>query len=173
VRTLCAISGWSSGPVRSVVWWEWSCEKGLPAQGDLHSLCRSGEKGLGAAALLATYGTLFTVLYLAWPHPILHQVMYGVLVFYMIYQAMMILKEGYNKVSMKLFVLGILMYGCGFLLWNLGDYSTLIKFKSFHAPQKTSSVTMWKLCEVPCLHCWLQLLSSMAGGICVQVMQPT
>jgi len=134
---------------------------------------RSGEKGLGAAALLATYGTLFTVLYLAWPHPILHQVMYGVLVFYMIYQAMMILKEGYNKVSMKLFVLGILMYGCGFLLWNLGDYSTLIKFKSFHAPQKTSSVTMWKLCEVPCLHCWLQLLSSMAGGICVQVMQPT
>ena len=29
------------------------------------------------------------------------QVMYGVLVFYMIYQAMMILKEGYNKVSMK------------------------------------------------------------------------
>ena len=74
VRNLCAISGWSSGPVRSVVWWEWSCEKGLPAQGDLHSLCRSGEKGLGAAALLATYGTLFTVLYLAWPHPILHQV---------------------------------------------------------------------------------------------------
>ena len=74
-----------------------------------------------------------------------------------------------RNIIIRLFVLGILMYGCGFLLWNLGDYSTLIKFKSFHAPQKTSSVTMWKLCEVPCLHCWLQLLSSMAGGICVQV----
>ena len=80
-------------------------------------VCRSGEKGLGMAALLATYGTLFTILYLAWPNPILHevqpttrinsisdkimQVMYGILVFYMIYQAVMILKEGYNKVSMK------------------------------------------------------------------------
>ena len=32
---------------------------------------------------------------------IIVQVMYGILVFYMIYQAVMILKEGYNKVSMK------------------------------------------------------------------------
>jgi len=29
------------------------------------------------------------------------KVMYGILVFYMIYQAVMILKQGYNKVSMK------------------------------------------------------------------------
>ena len=118
-QVLNAASGWNSHGVEQL------CLHLLPAHGDIQvrtqsassvwSACRSGEKGLGMAALLATYGTLFTILYLAWPHPILHQVhksvriqalinlqvMYGVLVFYMIYQAVMILKEGFNKVSMK------------------------------------------------------------------------
>lgn len=122
---------------------------------------RSGEKGLGVAALLATYGTLFTILYLAWPHPILHQVMYGVLVFYMIYQAVMILKEGYNKVSMKLFVIGILMYGSGFLLWNLEN-----EFCQ-HVAAVRSSLPPF-LAPITQLHGWWHLFAGYATYMNIQ-----
>ena len=57
-----------------LVWWEGCSDENC----QLRVICRSGEKGLGVAALLATYGTLFTILYLAWPHPILHQVYHSV-----------------------------------------------------------------------------------------------
>ena len=82
-QVLNAASGWNSHGVEQL------CLHLLPAHGYIQvrtqsarsvwSACRSGEKGLGMAALLATYGTLFTILYLAWPHPILHQVHHNIL----------------------------------------------------------------------------------------------
>ena len=115
------------------------------------------------------------------------QAMYGLLVFYMIFQAVMILKGSYNVVSMKwelqnriafdysstlhrLFFLGIFMYGSGFLLWNLGE----LKISQSSAkldPQRTRSALKWKECEVTCPRSWLRWLNFMDGGTCLRVGQ--
>ena len=117
----------------------------------------------------------------------LFQAMYGLLVFYMIFQAVMILKGSYNIVSMKwelrncialdyssthhrLFFLGIFMYGSGFLLWNLGE----LKISQSSAkldPQRTRSALTWKECEVTCPRSWLRWPNFMDGGTCLQVGQ--
>ena len=113
------------------------------------------------------------------------QAMYGLLVFYMIFQAVMILKGSYNVVSMKwelrncfafdcssthhrLFFLGIFMYGSGFLLWNLGE----LKISQSSAkldPQRTRSALTWKECEVTCPRSWLRWPNFMDGGTCLRV----
>lgn len=80
-----------------------------------------GERAVGMLVLLFSYCCLFTGVYLTWPYPIIHQVMYGILVFYMIYQAVVILRKSYNPASVRLFLTGILMYGTGFLLWNIDN----------------------------------------------------
>jgi len=116
---------------------------------------RSGEKRSSVALLLLGYGTIFTILYLLVPNPVIHQAMYGLLVFYMIFQAVMILKGSYNVVSMKLFFLGILMYGSGFLLWNLGELKISQSSVKLD-PQRTRSALTWKECEVTCPRSWLR-----------------
>eukprot|EP00092_Neocalanus_flemingeri_P007753 GFUD01008371.1.p1 GENE.GFUD01008371.1~~GFUD01008371.1.p1 ORF type:complete len:272 (+),score=72.00 GFUD01008371.1:154-969(+) len=89
----------------------------------IHSLymtkSKPGEKGLTALCLLTLYSTLFTLIYSTWQHPLIHQVMYGILVVVMILQAVSLLYYERDMVSLKLFVFGLVLYGGGFLLWNI------------------------------------------------------
>ena len=84
--------------------------------------------------MLSLYCTLFTFIYSIWTHPIVHQVciltkhpvystmqvMYGILVVLILLQAAYILNNDRDMVSIKLFILGLVTYGVGFLLWNFG-----------------------------------------------------
>ena len=117
----------------------------------------------------------------------LFQAMYGLLVFYMIFQAVMILKGSYNVVSMKwdlrnciafnyfstflrLFFLGIFMYGSGFLLWNLGELKISQSSAKLN-PQRMRSALKWKEYEVTCPRFWLRWPNFMDGGTCLRVGQ--
>ena len=117
----------------------------------------------------------------------LFQAMYGLLVFYMIFQAVMILKGSYNVVSMKwelrncialdyssthhrLFFLGIFMYGSGFLLWNLGELKISQSSAKLN-PQRTRSALTWREYEVTCPCFWLPWPNFMDGGTCLRVGQ--
>ena len=46
--------------------------------------------------------------------------MYGILVVLILLQASYILHQDRESLSIKLFILGLGLYGGGFLLWNLG-----------------------------------------------------
>ena len=46
--------------------------------------------------------------------------MYGILVVLILLQAAYILNNDRDMVSIKLFILGLVTYGVGFLLWNFG-----------------------------------------------------
>ena len=68
----------------------------------------------------------------------------------------------------RLFFLGILMYGSGFLLWNLGE----LKISQPSAkldPQRTRSALTWKECEVTCPPPCPRWPSFMDGGTCLRV----
>merc|ERR1740137_362008 len=86
---------------------------------------KPGEKGLLPLFLLSLYSTLFTLIYSIWQDPLVHQVMYGVLVVVMILQASSMLYHDRETTSLKLFVAGLILYGVGFLLWNIGNLQYL------------------------------------------------
>ena len=106
----------------------------------LQTPSKPGEKGLLPLFLLSLYSTLFTLIYSIWQDPLVHQVnlyfifslttttvqvMYGVLVVVMILQASSMLYHDRETTSLKLFVAGLILYGVGFLLWNIGNLQYL------------------------------------------------
>ena len=48
--------------------------------------------------------------------------MYGILVVLILLQAGYILNQDRDVISTKLFVVGLVLYGGGFLVWNFGNY---------------------------------------------------
>ena len=57
------------------------------------------------------------------------QFMYGILVVLILLQAAYILHRDMDMVSTKLFIVGLFLYGGGFLLWNFGNYQYCILYQ--------------------------------------------
>jgi len=121
-----------------------------------------GERAPAMAATLALYGATFTCIYLTFPIPLIHQVMYGLLVFWMIYQALAILQaSNYHQPSLRMFLSGILMYGTGFLLWNLeNELCPLVQGARAALPPLLAPLTQ--------LHGWWHLLAGYATYMNIQ-----
>jgi len=122
---------------------------------------KKGETGAWMASLLFTYASTFTVVYLTWTNPLIHQTMYGILVVYMIYQAVQILRSNYNSSSFKLFIIATLMYGTGFLLWNLeNEFCDRVQSVRRSVPSVLAPLTQ--------LHGWWHLFAGYATYMNVQ-----
>ena len=88
------------------------------------------ESRLAVALILVVYCVIFVYVYLyVWNNPIFHEMAYGIMVFVVVFV------NFYNihryKLSKKLYVLSLLYYTLGFLLWNIDnnfcDY--LVKYR--------------------------------------------
>jgi len=79
---------------------------------------KSGVKG----AVMLLYSLTFTVLYILLQKPIIHQSMYGLLVFVLIYESVNLLNKQYNYEAMILYGTGFLLYLIGFILWNMDNH---------------------------------------------------
>jgi len=122
---------------------------------------KPGEKGLFPLFMLSLYCTLFTFIYSIWTHPIVHQVMYGILVVLILLQAAYILNNDRDMVSIKLFILGLVTYGVGFLLWNFENH-----FCSAVQSARSSLPTI--LSPVTQLHGWWHLMAGYATYMNIQ-----
>jgi len=122
---------------------------------------KKGETSWKMVGMLLAYAVSFTVIYLTWSYPIIHETMYGILVVYMIYQAVGILRTQYNSSSFKLFIIATLMYGTGFLLWNLeNEFCGIVRSVRSGLPSPLAPLTQ--------LHGWWHLLAGYATYMNVQ-----
>eukprot|EP00088_Acartia_fossae_P008315 TRINITY_DN13963_c0_g1_i1.p1 TRINITY_DN13963_c0_g1~~TRINITY_DN13963_c0_g1_i1.p1 ORF type:complete len:265 (-),score=4.86 TRINITY_DN13963_c0_g1_i1:257-1051(-) len=80
-----------------------------------------GKQRKGVIAGLILYAIAFTVIYAVHSNPLIHEVMYGILVFFLIFQAFYLMYHETNSTSNKLAFVGVMMYAIAFLLWNIDN----------------------------------------------------
>lgn len=114
------------------------------------------KKGPGVQDWWAMFGLIlyclaFTIIYSVHTNPLVHEFMYGVLVFVLLFQAMYLIYTEKNETSLKLGIVGTILYASAFLLWNIDNHfcPNLKKFRS------SVSYEVGVLSE---LHAWWHLL---------------
>lgn len=80
------------------------------------------EGGRRVAVIMTCYSLLVSIVYLVNKNPIFHQFMYGILVFTTLLMAIRLNHKQYSTTGAVLFYSGMLMYGVGFMLWNIDNY---------------------------------------------------
>lgn len=103
-------------------------------------------------ALLALYAFSFTLIYAVWSNPLIHENMYGLLIFILLFQSCKLLYDHYDPASMKMFVVGTGMYAVAFLIWNI-DNHYCPQLQDFRA---ASSPSVGALSQ---LHAWWHILA--------------
>jgi len=122
----------------------------------MHMALTSPQLGsIKAAVSITVYCTLFTIVYLTFKNPIIHQTMYGLLVCVIFYQCVKLLQTQYSKEAAMLYLAGLAMYLVGFFLWNI-DTHFCWRVQEFRAavPEILRPLTQ--------LHGWWHLLAGYA-----------
>jgi len=120
-----------------------------------------GERALTSFFTIIFYCSFFTIVYYIWPFPIIHQVLYGILVVLILLQACVILRRDWNWLSTKIFILGLFLYGGGFLLWNFENhFCPLVQSIRSSLPRGLRPLTQ--------LHGWWHLTAGYATYLNIQ-----
>ncbi|XP_023346045.1 alkaline ceramidase 3 isoform X2 [Eurytemora carolleeae] len=107
------------------------------------------------AAALTLYNILFTLVYLIFRNPLIHESMYGLLVVVMVYQSFYYLKTQYTREGTLLYITGFVMYLTGFILWNIDNTSCA----SVISIRNSLPVILQPLLQ---LHAWWHILAGYA-----------
>lgn len=120
---------------------------------------RKSDKSL--VGLLIIYSVLFSALYLTFPYPIIHQVLYGFMIVIMIYLGLLPILKTKDPVSIKLFLNGVIIFLIAFILWNIDNHfcSTLQQFRE-SAPSYINPLSQ--------LHGWWHILTGYATYLNIQ-----
>merc|ERR1719308_225810 len=71
---------------------------------------------------LCFYAFLFTTVYLVNFNPLIMEFMYAFLVFILLGQSCLLLYQNFDRPSMKVFIVGIIMYAIAFIVWNIDNH---------------------------------------------------
>jgi len=122
---------------------------------------KKGESDKRLVGLLIIYSFLFSAVYLTFPFPIIHQVLYGIMIVIMIYLGLVHIVKTRDTVSIKLFFGGVITFLVAFIMWNLDNHfcSSLQTFRA-SAPAYISPISQ--------LHGWWHILTGYATYLSIQ-----
>ena len=131
----------------------------------LYSLYRARisfeEGGKTVGIILLCYAIIVSVAYLVNKNPIFHEVMYGILVTNIVFLAVKYQRIHYKKSATILFWAGALLYGVGFILWNV-DNNFCNKITVLREQRLESNVALKVLSPLTQLHGWWHIMAGYA-----------
>ena len=131
----------------------------------LYSLYRARnsfeEGGKTVGIILLFYAIIVSVAYLVNKNPIFHEVMYGILVTNIVFLAVKYQRIHYKKSATILFWAGALLYGVGFILWNV-DNNFCNNITALRETRLESNVALKVLSPLTQLHGWWHIMAGYA-----------
>lgn len=120
------------------------------------------DGGRRVAVIMTCYSLLVSIVYLVNKNPIFHEFMYGILVITTLVMAIRLNHKQYSKSAALLFYGGMLMYGVGFILWNI-DNMYCSKITDLREKHLNPSVGIFQyLSPFTQLHGWWHLFAGYA-----------